>query len=291
MRQLQLIQLYYYVCQCYEGQQSLHFQRQSNNYCPVFTDQEVITIYMFGILQRRFTTKDIYILVKDYWQSWFPNLPSYQAYTYRLNQLHWHFEVLIGDLMQELPFHDCYYNVCLTDSMPIIISKRPSQAKVAPAVADKGYCPAKNLYFHGLRFHFLGPDRYQSLPMPEQMQFTSGSANDLTVLKTVLPRLFNRAVVGDKIYASAPLNEQLANQQVEIITPIKRAKGQKKLDAADQLFSSYVSSIRQPVEAFFNWLIETTQIQNASKVRSEKGLWMHCYGRLAAALFIIAFNS
>ncbi len=42
------------------------------------------------------------------------------------------------------------------------------------------------------------------------MQFTPGSAHDLTVLKTVLPRLQNRTIVGDKIFASAPLNEQLA---------------------------------------------------------------------------------
>jgi hypothetical protein len=168
--------------------------------------------------------------------------------------------------------------VCLTDSLPIILSKRAYQAKVALGIADKGFCSTKDLYYQGVKFHFLGPDRYGKMPLPEQMQFTQASANDLTVLKTLLPRLYNRWVVGDKIFASTPTNEQVAAQQVQILTPIKLKKGQKRLDAAHQYFSTYVSSIRQPVESFVNWLIEKTQIQSASKVRSEKGLWLHCYG-------------
>jgi hypothetical protein len=235
--------------------------------------------------------KDTYELIKDYWLSWFPDLPSYQGYNYRINALHWHLEVIVGDLMNRLSFQDCYQDVCLTDSLPIILSKRPYQAKVALGLADKGFCSTKDLYYHGLKFHFLGLDRYGKMPLPEQMQFSPASSNDLTVLKTLLPRLYNRRIVGDKIFASTPTNEQIANQQVEILTPIKLKRGQKRLDAADQYLSSYISSIRQPVESFFNWLIEKTQIQNATKVRSEKALWLHCYGRLAAALIFLVFNS
>jgi hypothetical protein len=251
----------------------------------------VITIYLFGLLNRRFTAKDTYDLITDYWLGWFPHLPSYQGYNHRINALHWHLEVIVADLMSRLSYQDCYQDVCLIDSLPIILSKRPYQAKVALGVADKGFCSTKNLYYHGVKFHFLGPDRFGKMPLPEQMQFSPGSANDLTVLKTVLPRLYNRWVVGDKIFASRPTNEQLAAQQVEILTPIKLKKGQKRLDAAHQYLSSYISSIRQPVESFFNWLIEKTQIQIASKVRSEKGLLLHCYGRLAAALIGLVFNS
>ncbi len=81
-------------------------------------------------------------------------------------------------------------------------------------------------------------------------------------------------MIGDKIFACAPLNTALAAQGVEIMTPVKLKKGQKYLEAADKLFSCYISSVRQPVESFFNWLIEKTAIQTACKVRSEKGLWV-----------------
>ncbi len=41
---IQLIQLYIYVCECYDRHLSLHFTRLSNNYLPEFTDQELITV-------------------------------------------------------------------------------------------------------------------------------------------------------------------------------------------------------------------------------------------------------
>jgi len=37
------------------------------------------------------------------------------------------------------------------------------------------------------------------------------------------------------------------------------------LRTADDLFSSAVSKDRQPIEAFFNWLIEKADIQKAGK--------------------------
>ena len=70
-------------------------------------------------------------------------------------------------------------------------------------------------------------------------------------------------------------------------TPVKKQKGQKFLDAADQLLSTAVSRIRQPIELFFNWLEERTSIQMASKVRSSDGLLVHAFGRIATALYLL----
>jgi len=81
-----------------------------------------------------------------------------------------------------------------------------------------------------------------------------------------------------------------------MLTTIKGVKGQaeniKKWDkAANDLFSTSVSKVRQPIESFFNWLIEKTNIQRASKVRSAKGLMVHVFGRIAAAYIFLIFNS
>jgi len=40
----------------------------------------------------------------------------------------------------------------------------------------------------------------------------------------------------------------------------------------------------------FNWLIEKTDIQTASKVRSTKGLLVHVFGKIAAAFIHCIFN-
>jgi hypothetical protein len=42
---------------------------------------------------------------------------------------------------------------------------------------------------------------------------------------------------------------------------------------------------------FFNWLNHLTNIQNASMVRSLSGLLFHVFGRIAAALAALLFNS
>lgn len=74
----------------------------------------------------------------------------------------------------------------------------------------------------------------------------------MTVVKPVLSHFKAYKVVADKIYASHEFNEQVKPQGVEIITAVKLKKGQTYLDAADKLFSRYVSAVRQPVEAFFH---------------------------------------
>jgi hypothetical protein len=50
-------------------------------------------------------------------------------------------------------------------------------------------------------------------------------------------------------------------QYTQLLTPIKLIKGDSKeirqyKKAADDLFSKAVSTIRQPIESFFNWLNE-----------------------------------
>ena len=67
----------------------------------------------------------------------------------------------------------------------------------------------------------------------------------------------------------------------------EKAKGQERLDSADRLYSAAVSRFRQPVESLFNWIQEKTGIECASKVRSFRGLLVHVFARLAAAMFLL----
>jgi hypothetical protein len=83
--------------------------------------------------------------------------------------------------------------------------------------------------------------------------------------------LANHAIFADKAYCDKPLNQQLMDEQnTYIYTPVKLIKGQSTPirqfnKAADDMFSKSVSSVRQPIEGLFNWVIEKTNIQNASK--------------------------
>ncbi len=83
----QLIQLYLVICQIYDTRSATCFQRASNNSKPDFTDQELVCIWFFGHLNEKFQKKQIYNFILTYSAEWFPRLPAYQTFCYRLNLL------------------------------------------------------------------------------------------------------------------------------------------------------------------------------------------------------------
>ncbi len=90
------------------------------------------------------------------------------------------------------------------------------------------------------------------------------SENDLTVFKNNWATLNNRTFFGDKIYINQEFIDELyIKNNAEMLTPIKVVKDQsytlKYWDRAYNFqFSKAVSTIGQPIEGFFNWLIEKT---------------------------------
>jgi len=289
-----LITLFLTICKYYQEELWIHCERFSNNNHPDFSDEEVMVIYLFGIIRKRRNVKDIYEYIQDHFSAWFPHLPSYEAYLQRLNRLSAVFPALVEKLKADYPKLEILTKVRLLDSMPIIIAKqkRSSKAKVANEYANKGYCASKGIYFYGVRLHALAIQRKGRLPLPEQLFLTPAAINDLIVLEQILQSLINLELYADKAYVKYLLDEILKLQQnLTVYTPIKKKKGQECLDLFDKLFSTAVSRVRQPIESFFNWLEEKTGIQVASKVRSFNGLMVHVFGRLAAALFILIFNS
>ena len=75
-------------------------------------------------------------------------------------------------------------------------------------------------------------------------------------------------------------------QNLKILTPIKKARGQKELDPSQKAFSKAVSRMRQPIEALFSWVNRITSIENAGLVRSSAGLLSHIFGKFAAAMLL-----
>ena len=293
-----LIEIYFYVCQEYETNLQFYCQRFSNNNQPEFSDQEVMTIYLFVINQeKRFKIKQIHQFAQEYLHAWFPKLPSYAAFDNRLNQLSEAFRHLTGLLFDQFKPTDCSENESLLDSLPIITCSGKRSGKVAPEMTAKGFCSTKSMFYYGLKLHSLAFRRSNQLPFPEQLIITPASENDLNVFKQAWGSIENRTFYGDKIY----LNEEFFalvqnNYNSVMLTPVKGIKNQSIWEmqfskAADDLFSVAVSKCRQPIESFFNWLIEKTDFQRASKVRSTKGLLIHAFGKIAAAFIGLIFNS
>ncbi|MFV8327775.1 transposase [Flavobacterium sp. ZS1P14] len=179
--------------------------------------------------------------------------------------------------------------------MPIITCSGKRLGKVAKDLTDKGYCSTKSLYYFEVKFHALAFRREKTIPFPEEILITPASVNDLTVFKEAWTNKENRFFFGDKIYHNQEFFSDLEKENNSIMmTPVKAIKGEcqeirNRNKAANDLFSIAVSRVRQPIESFFNWLIEKTNIQKASKVRSSTGLLIHIFGKIAAAFIYLIF--
>ncbi|MEM6265189.1 MAG: IS982 family transposase, partial [Bacteroidota bacterium] len=129
------------------------------------------------------------------------------------------------------------------------------------------------------------------LPLPEYLQISQASQHDLSAMRQIFPQLANRQLFLDKAYCDEPLAEELSKgAKVDLFTPVKRKKGQDDIGADGRLISTSVSRVRQPIESFFNWIDQKTDIQSASKVRSTQGLMVHVFGKLAAAMFFLCLD-
>lgn len=280
----QLITIYLYICKEYETDLWVYAQRFSSHVDLKMSDEEVISLYLFGIIDGHRTIKQIHTYADRHLRSWFPHLPSYAGYVMRLNRLADVFAPLLERIQSGLPTTP---NKLLIDSFPVALARQGHRFKacVAPEIANHGYCSTKKLYFYGVRVHVIGRRQTGTLPTPEYLGLLPASENDGKAFDSIRPELQNEELFGDKAYErpDAVMIEQ--QQQLKVFTPVKKKKGQAYLEADEKWLSTAVSQVRQPIETLFGWIEKKTGIEMASNVRSYQGLLVHVFGRLAAAMF------
>lgn len=288
-----LIELYCLICHFYDTKSVLKQQRLSN-FKPRFTDQELMTCYFFAMLNNHHQKQEIYDYISRHWLDWFPDLPTYQAFNNRLNNLSAAFAVIADQLLQAklLTAGESFSADSLIDSFPVMMArgKKSKSCRTAGELASFGYCSSKDIYYYGVKLHNLAIRRTKQLPLPAALFLSSASTHDLIAFKQADPHIPTSNLFADKAYADQELKLYLQSKGVTLLTPPKK----KKYDLPqfyEPLWSKFVSSFRQPIESFFKWLNDKTEYQNASRVRSKKGLLVHCYGKLAFAILLLCFYS
>ena len=125
------------------------------------------------------------------------------------------------------------------------------------------------------------------MPLPLSLMASGAVLHDLPAAKQILEdhiHLKQGRLYADKTYIDAAWAALKKNHALDLITPRKKHKEDPL--ASGDTFSTFVSSVRQPVECFFNWLNRLTAIQT---VCSLSGLLLHLFGRIAAALISLVF--
>jgi IS5 family transposase len=289
----ELIKLYLLVCDFYDKHSVLKEQRLSNNSKPAFSDPELLTMYIFGHLQGFNQQRQIYHYFSHHWRAWFPALPSYQAFNYRLMQLITAFELLIEQSLLSAGWQISATDDRLIDSVPVMLARgtRANQSLIAPELASTGFCAVKQQHYRGVKIHFIAARRIGRLPLPEKIHFSEAAQHDLAALRELSPRLpQGSALFADKAYFHRETERYFKEAGWFLLAAYKRHRFETEA-SVPTYYNRFVSAVRQPLESLFNWLIQKTDLQNASRVRSDQGLKVHCYGKLAVACLLLTSYS
>ncbi len=183
----------------------------------------------------------------------------------------------------------------IADSCPIILAKGPrsSHAKVAGKLCKKSYNFSRKEWYYDAKLHAIIARRPGRLPLPLSLMASGAAHHDLPATKQIPEEhisLRQGHLYADKAYIDSAWKTALKNDHaIELLTPRKRRK--EDTTVICDAFSAFISSVRQAIECFFNWLHRLTNIQSASLIRSFSGLLLHLFGRIAAAFGSLVFYS
>jgi len=290
-RESLLIWLYLEIDRLFaQSELPLYTERFSNNASPFFTDTELFTCAVFAELMKCKDRKSGYHYIQAHYSDWFPQLPSYEVYNRKLNKYHEALACIFSILRTKYGHADQPFTLIDTEPIEVCQQQHSQKAKAAQPFVSKGYCAAKKKYYIGAKLQIIGQGRLNLLPFPAAYCLATASMHDLEIAKQTLPDsdLGFVDLYGDKAYIDKDFQLDLFdNKSINLITPNKKRKGQKHLTLFQRAENSIHSSKRQPIDTLFGWIDKQTGIQNASKVRSVSGLYLHVHLKMLAALLLL----
>jgi hypothetical protein len=266
----------------------LYTERFSNNKVQFFSDNELFTISIFTHMIGYHKKIDGYKYIKHHYAQWFPDLPTYSIYSRKLNKFHEALTYIYKIILKR--YFPLNIKDTVIDTMPVIICQQQhsSKASVAKPIATKGYCAAKNIYYHGIKLQIIGNLVNKKLPIPIDYEIESAHIHDLTIAKQSISDYNNINIYADLGYCDHSYRIDLfENNHVNLITPYKRKKNGNPLTLFRKAYNTLHAKMRQPIENLFAWINEKTHINIANKVRSIDGLFYHIHVKMVTALLLM----
>jgi hypothetical protein len=268
----------------------LYTERLSNNAYPFFTDTELFTCAIFAELMKCNNRKSGYQYIRDHFHDWFPQLPCYEVYNRKLNKFNDAFAYIFSALIRKYGHADQPVTMIDTEPIEVCQPQHSQNSKAAQPFVSKGYCAAKKKFYIGAKLQIIAQGRLNQLPFPGEYCIATASMHDLEIARLTVPDsdLYNIDLYGDKAYIDEEFQLDLFhNKSINLITPNKKQKGQQRHTLFQRAENSIHSAIRQPIDTLFGWIDDQTGIQNASKVRSITGLFLHIHLKMLTALLFL----
>lgn len=204
--------------------------------------------------------------VKGMLQREFPNMPSYNRFIELMPRcllgLFAFFQTIKGDCS----------GVSIVDStaLPVCHNRRIHQHQVFTGHASRGKTSVD--WFFGFKLHLL----INHLGEIIDFRLTAGNVNDRQPLPDLCQHIFGM-LVGDKGYLGRSLTDQLRQQGIKLLTPVRR--NMKEVRHTE--FETYLLKRRSLVETVIDELKNLCQIEH-TRHRSMMGFLVNLMGGLVA---------
>lgn len=239
---------------------------RSRGFAPSLSDSEVVTLEIVGEFLGYHSDRDIWRYFRRHWPSWFPQLPCRTTFARQAANL-WRYKQLLHQrLLETLDAHNSPLYRIDGFPMPVCGFKRAPQARLFQGIADFGSSATKLGTFYGFRGHLLVNQQGIVLGL----SITAANVDERDAVAELVIGL-DGLLLGDKGYIRTELSEQLAAQNLTLLTPKRR-----NMKGYSHKVNRTVSRCRQMVETVIGHLCHWFDIETVMA----RDLW-HLTSRLA----------
>jgi len=245
--------------------------RQRPGLLPSSSDSEIITIAIVGELSGIDVEIRWYTLVKQLYLYLFPNLNERSRFNRRRRDLAKVINLLRQRLSEILLDPDDPWRII--DSFPIVIANwgRRSRVRVARDKGGFGIVQSKQIHFFGFRLHLLTTLE----GLVDTFILAPANASDITLAPEVMEGRTDLLVLGDKIYSSPPLVEEMEKSGIKMVALVNRQWHEPLPQKTEKL----IKSVRQMIETVGSQMTQVLHIER-NLAKSEIGIETRIAGKL-----------
>ena len=239
---------------------------RSRGFAPALSDSEALTLEIVGEFLGHHSDSAIWRYFRCHWQAWFPALKDRTTFVRQAANL-WHYKQLLHQqLLQELGAQQDDLSRVDGFPMPVCGFKRAPQAKSFVGLASFGSSATKLGTFYGFRGHLL----INTQGLVVGLAVTAANVDERDVVPELVVGL-KGLLLGDKGYIRQTLTQDLAAQELTLLTPLR-----SDMKQYNPTFNRTISRHRQLVETVIGHLCHWFDIE---RIRT-RDLW-HLTSRVA----------
>ena len=229
---------------------------RTRGFAPKLTDAEVITMELVGEFMGKDQDTSIWRYFRNNWHDWFPNLGSRSNFVKQSTLLsdakrrihHW--------LVTEMGALDDDIHIVDGFPMPVCEMSRSAHSKCFKGEANYGYCASKDKKYYGFEGYIL--ISFNGIIC--DYTFAAANIDERDVVQDMTDNIHG-LLIGDKGFIRPLLTEELAQQHIDLQTPLRK----NMKDERPKTFVQQLMKTRRLVETVIGQLSERFSIE---KVRA-----------------------